>query len=317
MDDVRDRPERRANALQGCNHVGRAHHAAARVARVGNVRETADDGEPPWFPCLPRQRGVAVHRLVLQEHDGLLRGLPGKRPVFFRGNQVLRIPLRLTDALEAQPLPYRTQRGVVDDLDGHLAPLYEVGQEPGVEVAEGHLHVQPREGPGFRVAQPEDEVGDHVALETPLVFEDLGEQPPVLTAELAVDLVVGAHHRSRALLDAALEVRQVHLAERPLGDAHVHPKTRVLYAVEREVLDTGHRVPLHAAHQGGAHLAEVVRILTVGLLGPPPGWVPQEVDAHAPEEVGALGTQLDAYDVADPLLQLWIPGSSAGHGDWE
>ena len=133
------------------------------------------------------------------------------------------------------------------------------------------------------------------------------------TAPVTVDLVVGRHHRRRALVDAPAEVGEVEVPEVGLVDPHVDPEARVLHRVARVVLDAGHHVPLRAPHQGGAHLAEQVGVLAVGLLGPAPRRVAQQVDADAAEEVGALGPGLDPDGVTDLLLQAGIERRAPGH----
>ena len=59
--------------------------------------------------------------------------------------------------------------------------------------------------------------------------------------------------------------------------------------------------------------AEQHRLLAVGLLGATPGRVAEQVDADAAEEVAALRPDLGADRLADPLLELRIPGRAAGH----
>ncbi len=105
--------------------------------------------------------------------------------------------------------------------------------------------------------------------------------------------------------------------ERHLVDGDVHGEPGVLHRVAGEVLDAGHGVALHAPGQGGAHLAHVVGVLAVGLLGPSPGGMAQDVDAHAAVQVGAHGPQLGPDGLADPLLQVDVPGGTAGHADRE
>ena len=65
--------------------------------------------------------------------------------------------------------------------------------------------------------------------------------------------------------------------------------------------------------EGGGHLAYMARILAVGLLGPAPGGVAQQVHAHRAGEGGARGPQLGADGLADALLQAWIERRAPGH----
>ncbi len=121
----------------------------------------------------------------------------------------------------------------------------------------------------------------------------------VLPAPGPVDAVVGAHHRQRAGLDAVAELGQVELLQHPLAGAHIHPEAGAVDRVEREVLHAGDRVALHAAAERGAHRAHMHRILAVGLLGPAPARVAQQVHAHRPEQVGTEGAGLRA--MASPM----------------
>ncbi len=105
--------------------------------------------------------------------------------------------------------------------------------------------------------------------------------------------------------------------EGDLVDGDVHGEAGVLHRVAGEVLDAGHGVALHAAGQGGAHLAHVMGILAVGLLGPAPGRVAQDVDAHPAVQVGSHRPQLEADGLADPLLELHVPGGAPGHAHRE
>ena len=101
--------------------------------------------------------------------------------------------------------------------------------------------------------------------------------------------------------------------EGDLVDLHIDLEAGVLDGVGGEVLHRGHGVALDPSRQRRAHLANVVRILAIGLLGTAPGRVTQQVDAHAAEERGTHGTQLDADGVTDPLLEIDVEGGSPRH----
>ena len=96
-------------------------------------------------------------------------------------------------------------------------------------------------------------------------------------------------------------------------DLDVDAEPRVLHGVAREVLDARHHVALQAACERGAELADVERVLAVGLLRPPPGRVTEQVDAHRPGQVRADRSQLGADRVADALLQVEVPGGTTCH----
>ncbi len=206
--------------------------------------------------------------------------------------------------------------GPVDLGPGGLVAVEVVAQVLGPDHPVGHLHVET--GVTDRPAsEAEDPVADHEALESPLVAEHVGEQVTVLAAPLAVDAVVGAHHHGDTFVDDALEVGEVHLVQRHLVDGDVHREAGVLHRVAGEVLDAGHGVALHAPGQGRPHLADVVGVLPVGLLGPAPCRMAEDVHADPAEEVGAHGPQLLTDGLADPLLQLDVPGGAPGHAHRE
>ena len=135
---------------------------------------------------------------------------------------------------------------------------------------EGHLDVQPGQRSRLGIADSKDEIGEHKAVEPPFVAQDAGEQALVVAAVLAVDLVIRAHDGCGAGLDAAAEMGQVDLVQRALVHHDIHLEPRPFDAVARVVLDAGHDVALDPAHQGRAHLAQVMGILPVRLLGAAP-----------------------------------------------
>ena len=102
-----------------------------------------------------------------------------------------------------------------------------------------------------------------------------------------------------------------------LGDLDIHLESGVLDGVGGEVLDRRHGVALDAPGQGCAHLTDVVRIFTVGLLGSAPGWMTEQVDTDPAIESGPHGPQFSADDVADPLLEVHVEGGSTSHRDGE
>ncbi len=138
-----------------------------------------------------------------------------------------------------------------------------------------------------------------------------------MTAILPIELVVGAHHRGGTFVHAAFEMRQVDLVQHPFTRPDIDLEACPFDAVGGKMLDAGHDVTLHAAHQRRSHLAEMVRILAVGLLCPTPGGVTQQVDAHATEVVGTLGTRFHADGIPDALLQVHVPRGAARHRDRE
>jgi hypothetical protein len=207
--------------------------------------------------------------------------------------------------------------GAVDVVPRCVATLEGGGQVLGADHAVGHLDVEAGGDRGGGVAQPEDPVADDEAIEVPLTTKDVGEQLTVLTAPLAVDRVVGGHDRGDAFVDDAPEVRQVHLVQGDLVDLDVDGESGVLHRVAREVLGAGEHVALETAGHGGTELADVVGVLAVGLLRPAPRRVAQHVHADGAGEGGARGAQLAPDCLADPLLELGVPGRASAYGDGE
>jgi hypothetical protein len=190
-------------------------------------------------------------------------------------------------------------------------------QCPGTLLREGHLDVEPGREGADRVAQAPDEVADDDALEAPLLAQDRRQQLRRLTAPLAVHGVVGAHDGRDPRVHHRPEVRQVDLVQDRLVDRDVDREASVLHAVAGVVLDAGHDVALGARRQRGAERPEQQGVLAVGLLRAAPRRVPEQVDAHAAEEVAALRADLRADGRADALLELRVPGRAAGHRDRE
>ncbi len=102
-----------------------------------------------------------------------------------------------------------------------------------------------------------------------------------------------------------------------LVDLDVDGEPGVLHGVAGEVLHAGHHVALQAPGEGGPELAHVMGVLAVGLLGPTPRRVAQEVDAHGAGQVRPDGPQLLADGLPHPLLEDGVPGRAAGHGHRE
>jgi hypothetical protein len=76
-------------------------------------------------------------------------------------------------------------------------------------------------------------------------------------------------------------MREINLVQGPFVEAHIHLEPRILDRVGGEMLDRrDHIMGLDACPQRCPHQAEMHRVLPIGLLRPPPGWMAQQVDAH-------------------------------------
>ena len=145
------------------------------------------------------------------------------------------------------------QRAVGDRLDDGAIADPEVRR---------HLQIQPGGQRGNPVGHRAP-VGHHQPVETPLLAQHLGEQPPVLGGVRAVDLVVGAHDRPRpGGGDHVLERGQVDLAQRALVDLGVDAEPVGLLVVGGEVLDAGaHPLALQPLDEPGRDASGQVRVL--------------------------------------------------------
>src|SRR5208282_6947088 len=87
------------------------------------------------------------------------------------------------------------------------------------------------------------QVRHNKALEVPVFLQHIGQQVLVFTSEVAIDPVVGTHHRtSLGLAQANLEGQQVTFSHRPLINVDVDGVPPALLIVERVVLYVANHV---------------------------------------------------------------------------
>ena len=283
------------------------HVAGAAVAQVGHRgqrSEYRDPGEPGGV------EGQAA--VVAQQHcrrgGGLARQIPMLGAADHRA-----VGAGGEHPGEAQERGERLGHPGVHVGDVELSGGHGLGQHRGALLAERHLDVAAGLHRGHRVAQTHDEVGDHKTVPAPVLAQDLGEQRAAVAAPVAVERVVGAHHRGHSVCGHPLEVGQVHLVQGPLVGGDVHLEAGVLHRVAGEVLHARHHVALQAPGEGGGHLAHMAGILAVGLLGAAPGGVAQQVHAHRAGEGCPRGPQLGADRLADALLECGVERRAPGH----
>ncbi len=163
-------------------------------------------------------------------------------------------------------------------------------------------------------------VGDDVAVEAPLLPQDVLEEALARRARLAVDAVVGAHHRvGLALLDEGLERGKVGLPEIALARLHVEGvPLRLGAAVDGEVLGGGDHlevarvVALQALHERDAHARGKEGVLAVGLLAATPSRVAEDVDVRRPEREALVAPPLPARRELVVLGPSFV-GDGGGH----
>ena len=138
---------------------------------------------------------------------------------------------------------------------------------------------------GDRVA-----VGDHVAVEAPGAAQRVLQQQLAGAGRLAVDPVVGAHHRAGATFDhRGAERRQVGVLKVAARDVDVGVVAGGFRAaVHGVVLGRGDHVQplrmiaLHALDVGHADPRGQERILAIGFLAAPPARVAEDVEVRRP-----------------------------------
>jgi hypothetical protein len=286
--------------------VVRLRGAGAAVAGVGHVGQSAEDRQ--LLHAVQWQQAA----IVLQQHDALLRCLPGKTPVGVASDHAGRVVPGVPPLGEPHLLADDAQCGVVHHGLRNITVVDQIRQEPVEGVLQRHLHVLPGQCCLFRVAHAEHPVRLDEPLEPPLVAHDAREQVPVLPSPLTVEAVISAHDRHHALVHHAFEVRQVDLVQGPRVSGHVHLEPGVLHRVQREVLDDRHHVSLDPAGQRRPHLAQQIAVLTVGLLRPPPAGMAKQVDARAANHVRALSAGFTPHRIADSFLQVRVPAGTPG-----
>ena len=119
-----------------------------------------------------------------------------------------------------------------------------------------------------------------VSFESPLLAQDVAQQPLVGVGGDAVDLIVGGHHADgAALVQGLLERVEEDLAQNALRHVHrgtVRPGLRL--AVGGEVLERGNdvllvlerRVALESLHGRDPHAGDQIGVLAVGFLDASP-----------------------------------------------
>ena len=83
------------------------------------------------------------------------------------------------------------------------------------------------------------------------------------------------------------------------------------------MLYAGNDVALDAAGHCRPHRAEQHRIFAVGLLGPAPAGVAQEIYANRRQPVSPKTASLAGHGHADPLLQIHVPAGTASNRSGE
>ena len=131
--------------------------------------------------------------------------------------------------------------------------------------APGHHQITARTK-GFCPVMQSSPVRDHSALKAPLLSEDIRQKLFAVTAEGAVDLIVGTHHRSRLrLFHHFLKRTQIDFTKCSLVYLRVGLKPSVFLRIAGKMLqacpDSG--FILHAGHKGSSQLSRHIGILGI------------------------------------------------------
>ena len=285
---------------------------------------------------------MAVERqsaVVLEENDALLRRLHGHGAslgVVRDFLSVARVGVRMLEEapqeLESQHPPHgRVDLGLCDfplrqrlRQIGEGLPVRHVVVHAGMQRARGRVrqiagHVMQRHELLDALV-----IGDHDALESPLVAQHVGQHPAVGMGRNAADLVVGGHHHlGVGLLDRRTELRQIHLQQRPLGElCRTHVRAGFRHAVSRHVLQRcedaigaeRQRVTLQAAHLRNSHPAGDVGILAERLLDPSPARIAPQIDDRGQEKLHASCARLARDHGIDPRDERGVPGAGERDG---
>ena len=172
---------------------------------------------------------------------------------------------------------------------------------------------------GLRHHLDSEVVGDDVALESPLLAQNLVQQPAIHVRWHAVDLVVGGHHAAHArLLDRGLEGHKEVLADYALGDVAGRGVGAALgLGMHGEVLGGGHhvmavdqiRVALQALDSRDPHPRYQIGVLAIGLLRAAPAGIARNAEHRRKDLANAARASLVADCGEDPLDQRRIPGA--------
>ena len=193
----------------------------------------------------------------------------------------------------------------------HLAVLYCLSQRRPKVTGHGLFLVQAgrRSLLGAVCTAP---IGNDETLISPILFEGIVQGVGVLTSVVAVDAVIGAHHRAWARdLDADVEGEKIALLHGTFRDDRVHDVSTGLLVVDGEMLDVANDVlRLFALHQIANHCSGQQRIFSGVLEGPPVPRFARQIDAPAQTHIEALRSQLSTDERAVLAGTLRVPARS-------
>ena len=245
------------------------------------------------------------------------------------GHHLGRIEHAQAEAGGKEPPEGHVQRRLVDEALLHRRQQRRVGLA-AVQVAAGDDRQGRSLGGGVHQLVVQIDIADgaavghHIAVEAPLVAQDLLQKRVAGAADLAVGAVVGAHDGDGApLADRGLEMGQVGLQHVALAGDGIEMVAVVLGpAVHDIVFGRGHQlqvlviVALQAPHKDHAEPGGQIGVLAIGLLAPSPARVAKDIDVGRP--VGEPRVALaDAVAQALVVLGPCLVRDGDGHAEQE
>ena len=172
----------------------------------------------------------------------------------------------------------------------------------------GHHQIQSCVG-SWRSSLGGSPVRHQQAVPTPFGLEDAAVQLILLGCRDPVDVVVGGHDRPGVRIGHAdLEWQQIELAERGLGNPHVHCAPLGFRLVCDKVLHTrSNPVALDAPDVGSGQPATQQRIFGICLKQPATQRRAVQIDRRAEDHIDGLGATFAGEHLADPLCSRLIP----------
>ena len=261
----------------------------------------------------PAQRQHAA--LIAEQHDALLGQLQG-RCLMLRsvdggsGGEVAAV--ECADAfVDAQDAPHL----VVDDAFRHAAFADRIEQRPpeAAALAARHGDVESGQCRLFGRAGLEP-VGDYESVESPLLFQYVGQQTAAVAHELSVHAVGCGHDAPQSTFaDGSFIGREVDFVQGAVADPG-HIEVAVVFAVVAGVMfETGSDLfALDAFHGGDRDAAVQIRVFGVVLEKAAAQRIAQDVVGGPQQNAPAYGPGLAAHHFAGFFGQSGIPCRTPG-----
>lgn len=293
-------------AVENGHLVGRFD--ARTAAHAGQAETLVGVGTRDEDFHTPAQRQHAA--FVAKQYDAFFGQLQGCRLMFRSidagpGGDVAAVECAdaVVDAQDAADL-------VVNDAFGYAAVAYRVEQGPSEAAlfAARHRNVESRQRRFFGRTGLEP-VGDDESVESPLLFEDVGQQAAAVAHELAVHAVCRGHDAPQsAFADGRFIGREVDFMQGAVADCG-HVEVAVVLAVVAGVMleAGGHLFALDTFHGGGRDAAVQVRVFGVVFEEAAAQRIAQDVVGGTQQYAPADGPGFAAHYSAGLFGQCGVP----------